>query len=239
MAARLTRALAGATLALAWASGAWADEYAERRASCEPVMTVVREDCSVENIRICPNGDRWSESFDIDGTSSFETTDSEYGLVSSFDSESGEGWSRVLRTDRAFSLSEMLRLGRSSGSYVVELKLIFPFPRPSVATMDVRLTGETRTLNHVTFDIGAAEMGLAVGTGSMMAVAAGPVLIDRERGLVLTDTATVTFNGGSTDVGDAILDVILPGQPKFMADAPLPDCRRLSLATPLPEPPHG
>ena len=214
-AARHLPTLAGAALAALSCAHAAADEYDHRLATCEPVMTTIDRACEAQTYYVCPDAGRFSETIDTTGTVSIELDDAEMNPVYAQNPATGEGVRRVLSTPTFFSFSDLQRLGRSEGAFLAEIQLVTPFPRPAPMTLWAELTGEERTIGPVTFQVGRAAVGIGIGTGGTMAVSEGPILVDSERGLLIVESATMSFNGVTRPVGEDVTTVLLPGEPGF------------------------
>lgn len=190
-------------------------------------MTVIDTVCEVQTVYTCTDGSRFHETLSPDGSISIELNDAEMNPVYFHDLNTGEGVKRILTTSRAFSFSELLRSGRSEGAYTAEIVMMTPFPRPAALSLRTSLTGEEKTLNGITFKVGRAEVGIGLGTGGIMAISEGPVLVDPERGLLFVQSATMNFNGAVFPVGEDIVSVLLPGDPGFQPDRAPDACESL------------
>lgn len=224
--ARFWAARVGAVLALIWGTCTSADEFAERRATCEPILTVVKDSCQIENFYRCSQGDNYSETYWQGRLIGAELYDADYNPIYYAPSASENDIRRVLRTDRAYSLSEILRIGQTSGTYMVEWSTFLFIPRPAPMTLQARLTDETRTISGTAFQVAQSEMRWDM-EGDRVWVGSGPLLIDAGRRLMINDEGVTSLDGIRTPTKDAVLRIIDRDMPGFMATSP-PDCDTIS-----------
>lgn len=236
---RLRAAWAGAALALAWGACASADEFAERRATCEPVLTVVDDTCVVANLYACPDDGQLTEVWKNGSLEGWVThgPDQALGLASyGVDDEEVRVVSHI---EREFSLSELLEEGRIIGAHTVDLAIMSPAARPAWIGLDANSTEELERFGTVEFRTARMTRVIRFGAGGLNLVATGTLFIDEVRRVTLFDMDRVTVGETVRDHPGETVQAMLAGEPGFMATSASSCEGLLSLDTFHPEPPHG
>ena len=213
-----------------------ADEFAKRRATCDPVVTSLYDDCTVQNMYRCADGSTYVESLDDIGGVFASLYDRDFQTIYQVDAFDGTGIERVVTVLDRFSLDGLLN-GDREVSHNIVLNTMFPGTRMETALRGVtQMTQTQREFSAGTFLVATTEQSLELGFAGNTAFVEAEFLIDPVRRLMIEGTGTTSFAGAVMDM-PALTDIVGADHPYFMTQFPEETClEQLSMMAPVPAP---
>ena len=211
-----------------------ADEYAKRRATCEPMVTALFDDCSVHDFYRCADGSTYVESRDGTDPTFAMLYNADFQVVYQRDVFDGTGIERVVSVNDSFSFTTLMLQGRDTASLEVINSLIPGMATNSTMVFETALTDAQETYEAGTFRVATTVETLTLGFAGNRAVVDATYLIDPARRVMIERAGAANFVGQLIPI-PTVTDVVGPGSPYFMPEFPEQTCQdQLSFMTPDP-----
>lgn len=200
---------------------------------CTAFLTVQHSDCQVSNHYTCaadPKGDQWAVYAGQDGPFYMSRIDGETRWVESYDLTNGVSETIGSEAQPA-SFSDLLKSGRDDYDFATKSS---NGEQQRYAGYD-KLNGQTVTIDGIALEQTEFELTTYGEDGKMLSRRKGGQLISRDWRLFFADQEDFETAGGDTGrVLDRPMTFAKPGEPGFLAAAPLFGCSMTTAQTTLP-----
>ena len=205
------------------ASLAFADDVAERRATCTPLVTAIYDACEVVNHFSCPDGSVFAETLSPDLPLRVSLFNSAYQMEYDYTPSNGRGAFHVIETFDPFEMDLLLSNGTETES-LQRYAIGFFGDESYVVDSRYVLTAEQRAFSVGDMRVIEFTQQQIVGYAGNAAIAAGHVYLDESLGRYFLGAVTVSFNGAEIVLPN-LIDIVGPASPFFMTQNPEDTCQ--------------
>ena len=205
-------------------SSAFADEVAERRAICTPLVTAIYEGCEVENHYACPDGRINAESLSTARNMRISLFNTAYNMDYQYDPVSGAGAYHVIATYDPFDMELLLSEGVEEERLRRYSVNMFGVEDPYDVQATYAVTDQTRSFTVGEMQVLDYTQTQEVGFAGNIGVVEGVLYLDQSLGRYFNGAATVTLGNAEISLPN-LLDIVGPASPFFMTQNPEDTCQ--------------
>ena len=213
-----------AILVLLWPMSAVADEYADRREACAPVVTALYEDCSIHNYRRCPSGEVYIEQIMPGPIEIAKLFGPDFELIYQRNMTDGTDIVDVIVATDPFSLASLIATGEEQTD-VLATTSSTGFAQETRMQSTAKITNETRTVSRYDLRIVSVNFRMALGFGGNTLTIQGHEYLDLNLMLLFPGPATYVFAGEPIREAPELMNLLGPDSPNFMAQIPEETCQ--------------
>lgn len=202
------------TAAVFCGTSAWAE------AACEPLVTAIYDDCSIQNHVRCDDGTIRVTEFEYDEPVSIDLSTIDQQLISFHTLGEGMQIDVLGAPDQPFSLNTLLTTGRADASFMARVSGDWMMPPEARMTQSMQLNGQQDIFYARAFDVVETVETLQMGFGGNSATITGSYILEAELGLLIERHAVTSFMGQEISDLPSLKDLAYPGDAFFMANDP-------------------
>lgn len=203
-----------------------ADERAERRSSCVPLVTAIYEGCEITNHFRCDDGSIYAEEHRASGGIQISLFNSDYTMGYAYNPDTGAGAYHVIETFDPFEIDVFLDEGFEAESLRRYSLNRFGFEESYDVQSTYTATNRTRRFSVGDMWILTYTQTQVIGFAGNIGVVEGQLYLDQSLGRYFNGSATMTLGGGQMDL-PALIDIVGPDSPFFMTENPEDTCKDL------------
>ena len=209
---------------LATAQPVIADERAERRASCTPMVTAIYEGCEVTNHFSCPDGSVYAGELRASGGMIISLFDDAYNMQYAHNPDTGEGAYHAIEIYDRFEIDVLLAEGFETESLHRYSQNMFGIEDSYDVQATYAVTDRTRVFSVGEMQVLDYTQTQVVGFGGNTALIEGELYLDQSLGRYFNGSATMHLGGAQMDL-PTLIDIVGPTSPFFMTQNPEDTCQ--------------